>query len=283
MTLGENDDLDKLLHRKRGANQSEGAPELGASHALESLADLYAAFSGSDTLHEEKPRAPWTEHDTEEIAEEETPSAGAEPEVDLEKALEIEEQDVIDDPVRMYLREIGNVSLLNAQDERVLASKMEEDRHIKKIREDWFAIFGAHPSATDIMVAMLDQLCRSGALIDMLAEELVLPPADSLAERITQPALRDAIDSAIDQGLLARLATRREESIAATGQALVSLSLNSGLLTQSVLDIIAGKSISEVKDSLTSPSFIMAIQSKEREFQAHIDSIAREAAKARRR
>ena len=35
-------------------------------------------------------------------------------------------QEAIDDPVRMYLREIGKVRLLTAKDERVLARKMEE-------------------------------------------------------------------------------------------------------------------------------------------------------------
>ena len=39
--------------------------------------------------------------------------------------------EMIDDPVRMYLREIGRVSLLNAKEERSLARKMEAEKHAK--------------------------------------------------------------------------------------------------------------------------------------------------------
>lgn len=38
--------------------------------------------------------------------------------------------DVTDDPVRMYLREIGGVDLLTAEDERVLARAMELEKHL---------------------------------------------------------------------------------------------------------------------------------------------------------
>ncbi len=43
---------------------------------------------------------------------------------------EAESLQVLDDPVRMYLREIGRVSLLAAKDERELARKLEGDKHL---------------------------------------------------------------------------------------------------------------------------------------------------------
>ena len=46
---------------------------------------------------------------------------------------QFDDGEMLDDPVRMYLREIGRVSLLTAQDERVLARKMEAGRHIKRM------------------------------------------------------------------------------------------------------------------------------------------------------
>ena len=44
MTSGEHEELDKLLKRKRDAEPPEGVSDIGPVHALESLADLYAAF-----------------------------------------------------------------------------------------------------------------------------------------------------------------------------------------------------------------------------------------------
>ena len=142
MTLGNHEELDNLFKRKRDTEPSEGVSNLSAEHALESLADLYAAFSGSSILSAgAKPHAAWPEQEVAEPAvEEEEPGQEIEPEAPLkENVLEYEEQDVMDDPVRMYLREIGNVSLLNANEEKVLASKMEQDRHIKKIKNAWLA------------------------------------------------------------------------------------------------------------------------------------------------
>ena len=281
MTLGENDDLDKLLHRKRSVDHSEGDHDLRPEHALESLADLYAAFSGSDiVLEESKSRTGWPEKDVSDHAEEEPADQEAETDVDLGKAVELEDQDIIDDPVRMYLREIGSVSLLNANDERVLASKIEQDRHIKKMREAWLEGFGNQPSATDIMISMLEQLCQSTPFIEVLEGELNLPPAASLADRIADPGFRDAIDNALDQQLLATIAEHVDESPAAVGGKMVKLSLNSSLLPPGVLKAIEGKSPGEVAEALSKPDFLILLQSEEKELASHLETVAHEADKA---
>src|SRR6476660_3163783 len=50
---------------------------------------------------------------------------------DLEKdAVTLEDQAAVDDPVRMYLREIGKVYLLSGADEKRLARSMEEAKHV---------------------------------------------------------------------------------------------------------------------------------------------------------
>ncbi len=55
---------------------------------------------------------------------------------EIEKeAVPLEEQEGIDDPVRMYLREIGKVYLLSGADEKRLARQMEEAKHIDAHRE----------------------------------------------------------------------------------------------------------------------------------------------------
>ena len=56
-----------------------------------------------------------------------------EPDIDSEWVKKLENVDIIDDPVRMYLREIGRVGLLKAADERKLAREMEEWKHIELV------------------------------------------------------------------------------------------------------------------------------------------------------
>jgi RNA polymerase primary sigma factor len=68
-----------------------------------------------------------------------------------------EESEGIDDPVRMYLREIGKVYLLTADDEKHLARQMEEGNHLQAIQERYLATYGHPPSAARVAVSLLEQ------------------------------------------------------------------------------------------------------------------------------
>src|SRR4030042_1262973 len=56
--------------------------------------------------------------------------------IEIDSAIEhMEEQEVADDPVRLYLHEIGKVQLLTAKDERILAQKIEAAKRIRALRQ----------------------------------------------------------------------------------------------------------------------------------------------------
>ncbi|PKH47825.1 RNA polymerase sigma factor RpoD, partial [Dehalococcoides mccartyi] len=70
--------------------------------------------------------------------------------IDLDIPLEqIDTQGIVDDPVRMYLHEIGRVPLLSAEDEKTLAKKMEEGKRIREIRQECLEKRGRYPSAAE--------------------------------------------------------------------------------------------------------------------------------------
>ncbi len=283
MTLGENEDL-RGLFIKRRRESSEDLPDLAPEQDIDQMWDIYSALSGRDIIIEEvkRPAQAWPEQEAAELEEgEEEPKPRIEPEIELETALEPEEE-VIDDPVRMYLREIGRVSLLTAQDEKNLASKMELDRHVRRIEEDWFTKFGNTPSAADIMIAILERLCQSSPLIDMLAEELGLPPSVSLLDRISDPRFRAAIKGVIDQRLVRAIAERTGGDLVDVEHAIVKLSLDSCFLPPGILEAIEGKSLTEVGTLLHEPDFLSSLHAKEKEFEAYLEVIDREAAKAER-
>ena len=78
---------------------------------------------------------------SEELSSELKPPEDLELETRLE-TLALEEQDMADDPVRLYLHEIGKVHLLTGQDERGLAKKIEAAKRIKEIKQDYRQRYG---------------------------------------------------------------------------------------------------------------------------------------------
>ncbi len=83
--------------------------------------------------------------------------AEEEEEEEVEPVTLLEEADGIDDPVRMYLREIGKVYLLTASDEKHLARQMEEGNHLQLIQDAYVEAYGHPPSSARVAVSLLEQ------------------------------------------------------------------------------------------------------------------------------
>jgi len=201
------------------------------------------------------------------------------PDLELETPLDqIGDQEVVDDPVRMYLHEIGRVSLLTATEAKDLARKMEEGRRIRQIRHDYRAQQETEPSATDIILAILHELAQASSVINLLGEHLELPPGISFLEKIYNNKLRDSIDSEISPNLILAVAHHSQKSIAETELFLTELSLNINLLPQEVLDALGEKvSAAGIENLVNDPGFVSEIQAYEPQLQAYLDNIEFEA------
>jgi len=191
------------------------------------------------------------------------------------------EPEIVDDPVRIYLHEIGRVSLLTAEDEQFLAKKIEAGKRITEIKQDYLQRYGREPSATEIVLTMLKELEQASTIIHLLQEQLDLTPTASFIETISNAKLRASIDGELNQQLIQAIAYQIERSIHETEQLLINLSLNSNLLTKEVLNAIGDSiTLADIENLVINSDFINSIQAHERRLKAYLENIEHEAKKA---
>ena len=107
-----------------------------------------------------------SEEDGEEKSEGDTPSDTdiEEEEEEAEWEAEAETLEVLDDPVRMYLREIGRVRLLTSADERPLATKLEGQKQLRNLEKNLTEIEGHAPKPWEISRQLLHNIVEAGPL-----------------------------------------------------------------------------------------------------------------------
>src|SRR3990170_5847241 len=144
----------------------------------------------------------------------------------------------IEDPVRLYLREIGRVSLLKAEDERRLARRMEEGRCLARIEALRRAANGREPSVIDVALDICGRVVENWEILPILAEAAGLPPTMAPYDLLQQRELRALIDGDIHLELAQmvgeRLGISDEEAIAR----LVVVSVHTRLLPLEIADVL---------------------------------------------
>jgi RNA polymerase primary sigma factor len=125
----------------------------------------------------------------------------AEPEVS-----DAELEEGIDDPVRMYLREIGKVSLLTADDEKRLARAMEEGDYVIRHEDAHRAETGRNPRAVDVLARIMKDLWTLRRPIDVIQKDLGLQKLPAY-ELFADPPFRKVVDAELDLDMVEKLKT----------------------------------------------------------------------------
>jgi RNA polymerase primary sigma factor len=198
-------------------------------------------------------------------------------------AEELAEQDITDDPVRIYLHEIGRVHLLTAGDEKSLAKRMEEGKYINIIKQEYIRKNGRQPSATDIILAVLYDLGQASHLVHLLQEKLGLHKTKNLSKSVYDPKIQESIDNAFDPLVIHDFAAKLGKTVPEMEEILVRLSMGSRLLPKEVTDSIDGSvNLSEMSKLVADSKFIRSIQAHEKHYSSFINEALREGKKAER-
>jgi RNA polymerase primary sigma factor len=225
-----------------------------------------------------EPGLPVNEAGDLEIGEAESPAELEAMEMPLKP---LEDQEVIDDPVRMYLHEIGRVKLLTAGEERSLAQQRERGRRIGEIKKDWLKKQPVPPSATEIMLVILKNVYQSISVIDLIQKELGLEPASTLLDAVSNTTFRDAIDGPIKPELLQSIAVKMEKPLLETEQLIVNLSINMNLLPKPVLGVVKDSIYPDIDMLMEDITFLDSAGVYSDLMQTCLDSIEAESEKAK--
>jgi RNA polymerase primary sigma factor len=225
-----------------------------------------------DSLEEEAP--------SKEELEEEAEITPADLTIPLEQ---LEEPGVVDDPVRMYLHEIGRVPLLSAEDEKRLAQLMEKGKRVSEIKEFCHRQAGHEPRSPEIVQCMLREIGQSAPLIHGLLVEIGLKKTESFKKAVMAPALHLAIDKEIDPRLSTALSEKLKLPLPEVEQTIINLSLNSSLLPKEALEHIpADVKLDELDKLASDRDFLKALQPHETRFRSYFDAMQKEAARAQK-
>ncbi len=188
--------------------------------------------------------------------------------------LELKEVEGADDPVRMYLRQIGRVPLLTAEEEKALARRKEEKDYIKRIEEECSGKLRKPPFAVDIVIALLDRLDRVLPLLKAVEEQLSLIELEDITKRFSNPKLRAALDSGLNEQLIVEVSQRVGSDQSEVERSLKDLSLVSSLLPPELLDLVGGRAVTELRDLRHDPGFLTSLKPLEQRFQSYLEDIS---------
>ena len=180
------------------------------------------------------------------------------------------------DPVRMYLREIGRVSLLTAKIERELARKMESGRHITQLEKELQDSDSQPAKAWKIVLNLLEKLSHQGDLARQMALRSELPVPLSISELVSNQTLRDAIDNDFQQEKLEKLTETLSlgQEPDEVKQGLISLSLHSRLLPPEVLELLPADTTLEQLEALINEDVLPSqLEPYELIFRLHLERL----------
>tara|TARA_Y100000588_G_scaffold111877_2_gene122747 strand:- start:554 stop:2164 length:1611 start_codon:yes stop_codon:yes gene_type:complete len=193
---------------------------------------------------------------------------------------ETESVEVLDDPVRMYLREIGRVRLLTSADERSLARKIEGGKHLDGLRNELTELEGRQPRPWEITAGLLKRMVEAGPLVKALSEQLGLPSDLTVSQITDHQKLRDAIDAEVDVDLIAAVAEELNEYPEDVYQKIIALSLSSWLVPPDAVDVLEDSTLDQLDAKLSELSSFSDLQELDPLFRAYFRRIDAESDRA---
>ena len=197
---------------------------------------------------------------------------------------DVELEEGIDDPVRMYLREIGKVSLLTADDEKRLARAMEEGDYVTRHEEAHRAETGRNPRAVDVLARMMKDLWGLRKAIEFIQKDRGLQKLTAW-QLFADPTFRGIVDAELDlemvEKLKKQLKLEQEDADRLPVRVSIATHVPKPEYVQWALDVMESKK--RLVDPSGFPKLADKLNRKEAEIRSHFNLLKEEGFKAEKR
>ena len=182
-------------------------------------------------------------------------------------------QEVEEDPIRLYLHEIGRVPLLTAKDEKITARRIEVGKRVSVIKHG-LEVDGNHASASRIFQEIIKDLGLSREIIRQLQENVGLPANTGFQQTITSEKFHTAIDGVIDPLMVQAIADKLALPPQPVESRLIALSVEIALLPEKVLTAIGRKAaLSFIPSLVVEPAFIAKLDANEAYLSKYLEDV----------
>ena len=179
--------------------------------------------------------------------------------------------EMIDDPVRMYLREIGRVSLLKAAEERVLARQMETSKHIEFIESELTSPESRPPRSWQVVLQLLNRTTEGRAIAGVLSRYIGLKGERTLSEIRSNPAFLEVLDGEMPEELLNFGADILNKDPLEVRADIQNLSLDSRTLPPEVSELVdEDATLKQIKTQVNKVEFTKRLESYDMVFNSYL-------------
>ena len=189
-----------------------------------------------------------------------------------------------DDAVRMYLREIGRVTLLTAADEVVLARSVELAHQLDAIeKEVRYGPAVAEPGPHAVVLEVLRRIAAATEAADAIGRYAGLNAPVDLDYVVRDPGFRAIVDGRRDDALLDYLSDVLNCEPEDAQKLVAALSVHTRLVPVQVAGLVGEPIILRcLSERLAEPAFAAALREHSPELEAFLDQVKAEGGKARR-
>jgi RNA polymerase primary sigma factor len=217
-----------------------------------------------------------------ELLKEEEAELQGEPELEIPLE-ELGEATAVDDPVRMYLHEIGRVHLLTAEDEKKLAKRLEARKRVGEVKHEYARRTGRQPAASEIMLAILQDIAISVDIIRITEKKLGMEPLEGFMDAVSNPRLCTTVVAEPNPELIHQVAEGTGLQTPSIEQRLITFCVDVSLLPKEIMDIIGNTTkLEELGALIATEAFRQALQSVEDRLLAYVNNIDAESEKAKK-